>query len=441
MTAHKHLKQLVRTRMRKTGESYATARRHIVQQAPVEPSTAAAGPHGPGSVPGATALRILLNHAGLRDPRNGAPLSEAMVFGLAGGIGAGVFSFHYEKQGWSSFFIAGRHLWQDELAYLQGATARLGLEPIVTESAGAKTAEKQLRDMIEAHGPCIAWVDMVGLPHRGKSETWAGTGYHLITVYGVDDVEATIGDLTDEPIGIPLDRLAVARGRIKKDKNRLLALPTITAAPDLRAAALDGLRACHGALVEGRMANFTLAAFETLARRLHGAAKDPERWEIVFPRGGKLWTGLTSLHNYIEHYGTGGGLCRPIFAEFLTEAATAFDLPELGPLSERYDALGRDWSSLAEAALPDRVPLFRRAKEAMARRAEMIAAGATDEVRAAWRELGELAVEAGEEFPIPEAEVDELRRELRARVWALYEGEMAAREEMGRVLAGLYGPA
>ena len=29
MTQHKHLKQLVRARMEKTGESYSTARRHV----------------------------------------------------------------------------------------------------------------------------------------------------------------------------------------------------------------------------------------------------------------------------------------------------------------------------------------------------------------------------------------------------------------------------
>ena len=33
MTKHKHLKQLVRARMAKTGERYSSARRHIVAEA------------------------------------------------------------------------------------------------------------------------------------------------------------------------------------------------------------------------------------------------------------------------------------------------------------------------------------------------------------------------------------------------------------------------
>ncbi len=47
------------------------------------------------------------------------------MFGIAGGVGAGVVAFHYDKEDFSSFFIAGRHLWQDDLAYIQSACVRL----------------------------------------------------------------------------------------------------------------------------------------------------------------------------------------------------------------------------------------------------------------------------------------------------------------------------
>jgi len=97
--------------------------------------------HFAGSVPATTALRGLLEHAGVRDPHTGAPFSEAMLFGMAGGIGIGVFSFLYEKENFASFFLAGRHLLHDSLAYLQSACKRLGIEPVVQETAGAKAAE------------------------------------------------------------------------------------------------------------------------------------------------------------------------------------------------------------------------------------------------------------------------------------------------------------
>ena len=41
----------------------------------------------------------------------------------------------------------------------------------------------------------------------------------------------------------------------------------------------------------------------------------------MFPRGHLLWQGLTSIHDYVEHRQTGGGLSRPMFAEFLKEAS------------------------------------------------------------------------------------------------------------------------
>src|SRR5918996_2349571 len=127
MTTHKHLKQLVRARMMKTGESYATARRHIVRQ-PAQPSADPATQwHFPGNVSATTALRILLAHAGVRAAHDGAPYSEAMLFGIAGGIGIGVFSFFYEKEGFASFYIAGRHLWQDDEQYFRAACTRFGI--------------------------------------------------------------------------------------------------------------------------------------------------------------------------------------------------------------------------------------------------------------------------------------------------------------------------
>ena len=114
MTARKHLKLLVRSRMGKTGESYASARRQVVNEDTSQESDSATRWHFPGSIPGVTALRILLAHAGIRDPRTNQPFSEAMTFGIAGGIGIGVFAFYYEKEDFASFFIAGRHLWQDD---------------------------------------------------------------------------------------------------------------------------------------------------------------------------------------------------------------------------------------------------------------------------------------------------------------------------------------
>jgi hypothetical protein len=385
-----------------TGERYASARRNVVTSHPA-PIDAAAQSHLPGSVPIPTALRVLLTEAGVT-ARDGTPLSEALTYGLCGGIGAGVFAFHYAKEDFSSFYVAGSHLWQDFLTGVTATAKRLGLAPVVKEFGGAGPAEKGLAAML-ADGPVIAWVDMGHLPHRGMPATTSGAGYHVVTVYRAEPGgEALIGDLADAPIALPTSALTSARGRIKKDKFRIVSLPRAGGTPDLNAALLNGLATGAAALTQGRMKNFTVAAFGSWANQLHGS-KAKDSWEKMFPRGQHLWAGLTSTHNYIEYYGTGGGLTRPLYSETLTEAAGLLDRPGLRQLAKDYAALGAAWTTLAETALPSRVPQFAQAARLMARREELLQSGpeGREDAASTWEQLAALGTEVARNFPLTEA--------------------------------------
>ena len=416
MTTHKHLKQLVRTRMGKTGESYTTARRQILRQAPAPVQPDQAPYHFPGSVPAAAVLRALLTQAGARQ-RGGTPFSEAMVFGISGGIGAGVFAFHYAKEHVSTFYIAGRHLWQDPLAWAKAAAKRFNVKPVVKESSGIKPAEQHLRQLLEGGRPVMTWVE----------------GYRVVAVHAIDDRAgiALVGEVADELRHLPLADLAATRARIKSQKNRVLALEPAGKPPELATMIREGISACAQGLTKGKMKNFTLDAFATWADRLYGS-KAADSWEKVFPRGPQLYVGLRSINEYIEHFGTGGGLCRPLFAEFLEESAGALGDPVLGRLAQRYAELGTEWSGLAEAALPDRVPAFRETKQLLARKAEHFhtegaAGGATD---ACDTELGGFAAQMRQDFPLDEAQCSALCKELKQRVSTLYELELAAAAEL-----------
>ena len=431
MTTQKHLKRRVRERMERTGETYVTARRHVVAL-PEARQDAEPFQHYPGSNPAAAALRVLAANAGLIAPHTGEPLSEAMALGLAGGIGAGMFTFRYEAEDFSSFYVAGRHLWQDDLGFLQGGCARLGLETRVEEASGAGPGLAKLEAVLEECGPAVAWVDAAHLPYRGMPAAWSGGAYHVVVVYRVEREAGTalLGDLADRPIELPLPTLAEARARIKKDKHRVLGVrPSAGGAGlDLERAVRDGVAACVRGLTDARLKNFTLEAFRTWGNRLHGD-RSKDGWERLFPPGRNLWDGLTSIYHFVEHYGTGGGLFRPLFADFLAEAGKALVDPQFAAAAERYAELGRGWSALAEAALPDGVPAFREAKELHTRKSELFleeGAGAGEELAAVWRRLDELRAEAGEGFPVSEADCDALRRDLQRRVLALWEGETAA---------------
>lgn len=380
----------------------------------------------PGSIPGSTALRILLTAAGVRDPRTGGPLSEAMVFGIAGGIGIGIAAFRYEKGDFSSFYITGRHLWQDYLAYFAAVLKRFGIEPVIAETTGAKAAEKQLRGAVADGIPCIAWV----------------AGYHVITVYGIDDAKAVawIGDLADDPIEKPLANLAEYRASVKAQKNRLLSIPSAKGPTDLAPLVVSGLKACSAGFTskisKGPKSWSTLESLKTWADRLHGS-RDKESWARMFPRGRHLWQGLTSIHDYIEHYRTGGGLSRPMFADSLIEASQLPGLSHLRAVADRYAELGNSWTALAEAALPPNVPPFRAAHELCTMRAELRSAGTSpDEAKNGdvGERLAQLEKQADEQFPLSQAQCDELLESLRQRVLALYDSESAAHAALAQAL-------
>jgi Domain of unknown function (DUF4872)/Butirosin biosynthesis protein H, N-terminal len=412
MTAHKHLKQLIRARMEKTGERYSAARRFVVESTETAPDGNGLPWHFAGSVPATTTLRSLLTHAGVRAPHTGKPFSEAMLFGIAGGIGIGVMTFHYAKADTATFFLGGRHHWYDEKAYLTDTLEAFEIEPVIRETSGARTAEKQLQEMLADYGPCAAWVE----------------NYRVLTVYSVDaeNGAASIGDMTDEPAIVPIADLTKRRLVVKQQKCRLLGIPPSTGRRDLKSLIEGGLRRCvDGFLNPGipqMKKNAQLAAIQTWAERMHGV-DGKESWSRVFKPGPNLWRGLSSIYTFIEHFGSGGGLARPIFADFLREASTALKRPELAGLAERYATLGRQWSDLADAALPDSVPELRAAKTRHTREAE-----------ARHEHLGMLNCDADfGEFPLSEAQSDRLRAELKDRIVAIHAGETAAFAELQRV--------
>ena len=197
---------------------------------------------------------------------------------------------------------------------------------------------------------------------------------------------------------------------------------------DLGKLVRSGVSACVHGFTKAKMKNFTLDAFATWAERMHGS-KAADSWDKIFPRGKHLLTGLRSIQQYVDYYYTGGGLCRPLFAEFLAEAGAALNDQTLTRASERYAELGRDWSALADAALPEGMPGFRKPREMLARISELYhseGAAAAEEIRQGWVELEASGTGVGEDFPLGVAECDTLLRDLQARVKNLHRAEVDA---------------
>ena len=435
MTKHSSFKKLVRTRMQKTGESYSTARRQIIAAAPGPKGSAAA--HFPGINPATTALRILLSARGIHNPQTNQPFTEAMLLGIAGGLGAGVFTFRYEKEDFSSFFAAGRHLWHDNLAFMQGCLQRLGVDSQVWESTSPGKALEQLREALQ-QGPVACWVDSAHLPYHGLPAEMSGGGYHLLVVQSIDEDRqlAVLSDLQDDVLELPLYQLQDARGRIKKDRYRLLALTGQRSVPDLSLAIEAGMAACVSGLTTGRMKNFQLSSFEDWARQLHGKS-GKQSWSTLFPRGKQLWTALTWAYDCIEHYFCGGGMLRPFYADFLDEAATLTKSHELASLAERYRGIGAQWSALADTFLPRDAALLCEARRLYDERAESYnSPDSADPGRRAeiWHQLNLLQDRAGRDYPLDQAAVDNMLAAAQSRLLEICRLEREAAAELGALL-------
>jgi hypothetical protein len=433
MTRNKHLKEIVRARMTRTGERYAAARRNVVAAAPDAPDGRLPTPvdgHRPGTVAGATALRIMLAAAGVRDPRTGEPFTEAMAFGLAGGIGIGTFGFVYEAEDFASLFIGGRHLWQDDDLYLRRAAARLGV-PIEVHEGTPRATTEALREILASGRPATVFVEAGLLPHRRMPAATLGGGYHLVTVYRMDDASALVGDLAATPYQVPSDAFAAARARIRKNRNRVVALARTNAPIDLAAAARDALAACadglDGADAIGSRRNFALDGLVALARRIGGTGKDS--WAVTLPPGRRSWSVLTMLADFVE--ARVPGLCRPLFAEFLEAIDDV--VPGAASPGGAYRALGRSWTALADAALPRSVPAFGRAWR-LSR--DLVAQKATAGSKAAARvtdieaELAAIGVEMADCFSLDEAQYAALRDVLQEKLLHLHGEETRLQKEL-----------
>jgi hypothetical protein len=428
MTNRKHLKSRVRDRMAKTGERYAAARANVVADRVTAGPTAMAGRDLAGIHPETAAMRVVAAAAGVRDPATGAPPSEELLFVVAGGVGAGVFAFQYPDA--STLFLNGRHRLDDSRGFVVGGLERLGLSVEVRETSGPAAARRNLAEALDA-GPAIAWCDSVELGTRGLPPTMSGGGYHVVTVLAADDADGTvtIADLRGGPEIIDAERFARARARIAKDRNRV-AWVVGSSPVDPAGAVRAGLAATVAELRHPRTGSFGIEAFRRLADRMT-ARTGRDAWTTAFPPGRRLGGALRSLYEYIETYGTGGGLMRPMYARGLEDAARITADARLAAIAGRYAGLGRRWSEVAAAALPVDVGVFDATRWELHERIRRYGDGASaGELAAGWTRLEALEASLDAAFPLSEAAVRDLLGRLSARLDEIADLETAALDEL-----------
>ncbi|HEX6344935.1 BtrH N-terminal domain-containing protein [Umezawaea sp.] len=383
-----------------------------------------------GTDPDSANLAALLAHRGFEG------LSEALLFGIGGGIGAGYILFQFSHDGGRVVGVGFDNTWQYLGRRVDRTVERLGIAVDRHRTAGGAGAAKRLTAELERGRPCLVWPDRYHVGYWHLPEALDGFGGHSIVVYGESGGRVLVDDRNLAPLTVDRADLDRARARVGTFRNALLVVDDEPREVDVRNAVRAGLADVVEHL--GRPSDsFGLPAWRKWGRMMtdERAAK---AWPRVFADGVGLTGALLSVWEGVEPAGMTGGNLRPLFADFLDEAAALLDVPALADEAVRWRGIAERWHELAEVALPADVPVLARLRELTAAVANGVARGdegAEDRATAA-AELWELRAAHTAEPPFDGAATGEVFRRTGAALLGLHAAETAAISALAEVRVG-----
>ncbi len=350
------------------------------------------------------------------------------MMGVSGGAVMGYFSFAYE-----GYFPLCRILTRNTFDPLETMLARLGFVQENVRTASPVKAADNLKDVLASGVPAVVWADANSMGYSGQGEypgIWMMTP---ILVYGIDEEtgEVLIANRSAVPFRVSETDLAAARGRIKKEKHRLLTLGPPN--PDklvsaVQAGIWDCIRLYTEAPPRGTKNNFGLQAFRFWAELLtHPKAR--LSWARVFPPGPEMYAGLRGAYHSIQIFDGYRQAERGLYADFLEEAALILENKALKDTAARFRAAGDAWDKVGLALLPDEIAPFKETRELLERRERLFVdrgAAALEEIQAAENRLAEIRVSMKTDFPLTEQEADAMRAGLADIILALHDVEAEA---------------
>jgi hypothetical protein len=390
-----------------------------------------------GINPETSLLRHLLEWHGVVAPHTKAPPTEALVLGIAGGLGGSYWVS--QMYGWTSVAIGGRHNPHDVHGkYIENACLRLGLPTDRRESTSTKAGEAALRETLAAGHPGIVWVGMAGMPYFGLPREHAKGSVHTILITGIDDARGTVRicDTSIRSVSATLADLAYARAANTILKNRVMSIRAPAGPVDLGRAILPGIRICVEGLTNQPIRDFGLEAFRQWADLV---AKDDDKkgWGHLFSTGDRLLGALIESYESIETKGTGGGLLRPLYAQFLEEAATILKKQALAQAATAYRVAGTLWSKVAAALLPDGHAALKEARLLLLKKAALFREqgdSATTEIKACHARLNALREGEARTPTLTGSTRRDLLREVETRIRVAYEAEVEAVQKLRKAL-------
>jgi hypothetical protein len=324
VTEKRDLKRLVRERMARTGESYSTARRHVAARVSTRPA------HRESAL-----VARLLEDAGHE------PFGEALVCGLAGGIGFMYAVFEYKGLAPMVTLVAQHH--PDPWA--PAALRRAGVAFAEAHSGSPKPAVTALRRELDAGRTVLCTVARGRLPWH-PDDPFDADPFPVLVTAGPDDTGVTVDDGTGAPRDVPLETFVTAWSAHRKGRHHRL---TVSAGRTGEMAVRDAVATTVAHLTGPVLGNafdvnFGLSGLDRFATQLRDE-RGKTGWTRRFADPDALAAALRRVHDCVEVEYTAPGATRPLYAEFLDEVGLA------PAAADAYREAGTRWHRLAAAAL------------------------------------------------------------------------------------------
>lgn len=384
--------------------------------------------HFGGIHPETASIANCLRYLGVENPATGKPFSEAMLFGIAGGLGACYILWEFKEHSRPAIVFGWQHLFNYPVRYVENLCKRIGVKSEFHETGGMKKARKTLDDALAGGTPAILWLERELLDYYNRDPDDTGWFSWVVTACGYDATadSFTIDDTGARPFTVPSASLTASRQRIPSFKNRLLLLSPPDSI-DLSAAVRDGIQS-NIEYLGSKSTSFALPTLRKWARMLTDT-KNAKGWPTVFAEGKCLFSGLVSVYEGIVHEGSDGTALRGMYADFLTEAAAVLGSSALNEAASEYRAIGAKWQALAEMSLDPTVEPLAAARDILDRREAAIKTGGDDQadtIVGLGKEFEAMRPAADAAFPRDQAWIDDLFLRMQAQVSDIYALEVAA---------------
>ncbi|XVQ10201.1 BtrH N-terminal domain-containing protein [Spirillospora sp. CA-255316] len=271
-----------------------------------------------------TALGVLLRHQGV-------DLSEPMLFGL----GSGLSFIYWDGKNMGFPFLGGR---VKPFELTRNLATRLGLELRVQETTSPRKAWENVVAPIGAGQPVGLQLDSY---HLDYFESKVHFGGHIVAMYGYDDHDAYLVDTGQQGGAVSTSLTGLAQARAARGpmtaKQRSFTLTAPRDLPSPRDRIIPAITACADAFLNPPIANLGHRGIEK-AGKLVGTwfqrTDDPQR---DLPQAALL----------MEKAGTGGGLFRNLYRDFLAECGQMLGSSHLRTGHRLYSEAATMWTEAA----------------------------------------------------------------------------------------------